>query len=373
MIGRRILRMLAPVIMLMGGCQREESAPAARVDESASQPRASVTLRVLVVNEPELAEAITRLRGEWTERSGGELTATGIAWADLTAAKAVDADLIVFPSRYLGELCIRDWLRPVRPNVLASRNFDAADVFPLVRRELINWGGQTMALPLGLRLPRTSNEVSRHPGMSLLAHAAPFAVSDDRMGVLFDPETMKPRITAAPFVESLIRLTGPIDESRSSAMDDVTSVPVLGYDDRLAAVTKTSRNAASAFNLLAWLAQPDTSSQLARAGERTMPVRRSLAASQEWYDPNVSATERAALGKTLEAMLSGERCPMIPRIPGIDDYLAALDQAVNDAVDQGIAPQAALEKAAQRWEAITDAHGRDAQREAYLKHLGINE
>jgi hypothetical protein len=107
-------------------------------------------LRVLVVNEPGVAEAINRLRGEWAERSGGELISTSQTWAEVAGVKSLDADAIVFPSRYLGELCIRGWLRPVRSNVLESDEFNSADVFPIVRRELIKWGGQVMALPLGL-------------------------------------------------------------------------------------------------------------------------------------------------------------------------------------------------------------------------------
>ena len=41
-------------------------------------------------------------------------------------------------------------------------------------------------------------------------------------------------------------------------------------------------------------------------------------------------------------------------------------------VDKGSA-EAALQKVAERWEQITNAHGREAQRQAYLKHLQISE
>jgi hypothetical protein len=36
-------------------------------------------------------------------------------------------------------------------------------------------------------------------------------------------------------------------------------------------------------------------------------------------------------------------------------------------------PQAALSQAAAEWESITDSLGRDAQRQAYAKHLGFAE
>ena len=42
--------------------------------------------------------------------------------------------------------------------------------------------------------------------------------------------------------------------------------------------------------------------------------------------------------------------------------------ALND-----VKPEDAFKQAAGQWEQITNAHGRDAQRQAYLKHLNINE
>ncbi len=354
--------------LLLTGCPREAPPPAAN-----TEPRPSVTLRVVVVNEPELAKGINRLRGEWAERSGGELEVSARQWQEMAAGKTLDADLVVFPSRYLGELCLRDWLRPVRPNVLESEGLRADDFFPVVRHELIQWGGETMALPLGVKLAGAGQHPDGPPAITLLAEAASAAIAKERLGVLFDSETMKPRIAEPPFVDALARL---MDSSNADELEPQTgnsSIPVLGYSDRLMAVTASSRNAASAFRLLEWLADPETSTQLARAARGTMPVRRSLASSSAWYDASVIASERAELGERLTAALSQRECLLVPRIPGVDQYMAALDQAVEDARSAGVAPQAALEKAAQRWEHITDSLGRDDQRRAYLKHLGADE
>jgi hypothetical protein len=329
-------------------------------------------LRVLVVNEPELAEAINRLRGEWAERSGGKLGLTATTWKELSAAKVPDADVIVFPSRYLGELCIRDWLRPVRPSVLENEEVNAADIFPLVRERLIAFDGQTMALPLGLDPATIMPDVAKQPAISLLAELAPAAISENREGVLFDTQTMQPRIAETAFVEALNRLTSR-DDAATSRPRDSRPIPVLGFNDRLTAVTATSRNAASAFQFLAWLAQPDTSSQLAKASARSLPVRRSLATSPAWYDASLSAGERSDLGRILSTALGGQQSLHIPRIPGVDEYMAALDEAVKSAVVDKVPPQTALDNAAQQWEKITEDRGRDAQRKSYLKHLGISE
>jgi multiple sugar transport system substrate-binding protein len=141
----------------------------------------------------------------------------------------------------------------------------------------------------------------------------------------------------------------------------------------LIAVTSSSRNAASAFNLLAWLAQAETSLQLARAGNQMLPVRESWADSTSWFGSNVPAEKRIEIAKVLERLLTSGQCLLVPRIPGVDEYMAALDQAVQSVVNGDASPQVALQKAAERWEKITDAHGRDTQRDAYLKHLGIEE
>jgi hypothetical protein len=338
-------------------------------------PRLSVALRVLVVNEPELDEAINRLRGEWAERAGGELSASAASWADIAAAKSLDADVVIFPSRYLGELCVRNWLRPVRAAVL--KNVNSADFFPLVRNELIKWGGDTMALPLGIEPTAIVPPAFQRPALWLLAHAAPNAISNERLGVLFEAETMKPRITESAFDDALTKLDRSFSESsgidKSTALVSERDLPLLGYGDRLIAVTASSRNAATAFKLIEWLAQPDISSQFARAGNEMYPVRVSLASSPDWYFEKLTATERAGIAKRLVAELSGEKCLLIPRIPGIDEYLAALGDAAKSAVIDRVPPQEALQAAAERWEQITDSHGREAQRRAYLKHLGINE
>ena len=365
------------MLLLSTGCPKPASQSPSNTEADHSTPRPSVALRVLIVNEPAMVDAITRLRGEWAERSGGELTASAATWNDLSTAKTLDADVIIFPSRYLGELCTRAWLRPVRGSLLENKDFNSPDIFPLVRNELIKWGGQTMALPLGID-PTTILPSTSEPGsILLLKQAAPHAISNERLGVLFDADTMKPRITEPAFVEALTQLAQA--DGQSKANDEPAPAsgaqhpPVLGNGDRLIAVTTSSHNAASAFKLIEWLAKPDTSSQFARVGNRVLPARLSSASSSAWYEPSLAADKRSDLAKALTAALSGEQCLLIPRIPGIDEYMAALDDAVKAAVVDKLPPQETLHKAAERWEQITTAHGRDQQRDAYQKHLGISD
>jgi hypothetical protein len=325
-------------------------------------------LRVLVVNDQGLAEAIGRLRGEWHEVSGGELTAAARAWSEIAAADKLDADVIVFPTRYMGELCVRGLLRPVRKSVLEDKSLDFHDFFPLVRQRLIVWGGQVMALPLGIDFPGLTVNWNPPRAVSYLVTVAPKAVDPTRIGDLFDPKSMTTRI-GDPALAALFQS----DVGSQSQDQGGKPVLVLGFGDRMASVTTATRNAASAFKLLAWLASADVSSQLARAEIGSQPARKSLSSSASWYDPALTEAERRPVGKNLQAALEGNDALIVPRIPGVDEYLAALDEAMNQVALDGVKSEDAFKQAAAKWEQITDAHGRDAQRQAYLKHLNVNE
>jgi ABC-type glycerol-3-phosphate transport system substrate-binding protein len=373
--------MIALLLGVSVGCARDgaDSIKTSKSSEGAEKkPAASLTLEVLVVNEPKMAEAVKRLRGEWEERSGGKLTVKSTSWAEVASAEKLEADAIVFPSRYVGELSTRGWLRPVRSNVLQSKEFDEADLFPVVSSRLMKWGAEVVALPLGADISSPSNS----KGVSLLARVAPTIVSDAEEGLLFDTQTMKPRITDAPFVEAVKAAklehgekanNANATSEKSTQAPSSRSAPVLGYGDRLISVTAETHNAASAFKLIGWLASPETSTQIAKGSEPITPVRRSLVNSPAWYDASLEPDEREALTKRAAQELSTTECLMVPRIPGVDEYMAALDAVVDEAIIGNVQPKTALQKAADRWEAITDAQGREAQREAYLKNLGFGE
>jgi multiple sugar transport system substrate-binding protein len=356
------------LVLVWAGCKGQSPTPPKEPSSPEAHSGTSVALHVLVVNDQPLAEAIERLRGEWREESGGELTATSKPWSEVATADTIDADVLIFPTRYMGELCVRGELRPVRKSVLEDKTLDMGDVFPLVRRQLIAWGGETMALPLGIDFAGASPNWNPVGAVAFLVRVAPSVVQPNRAGDLFDPETMKSRISDPALIASVQGISQPPDDQRIPAR-----VPLLGIGDRLAGVTTSSRNAASAFKLLAWLASRDVSSQLARVGDGMLPVRKSLVSSPAWYDSRLTASERADVGKNLEASLGGNECLIVPRIPGVDEYLVALDDAVKQIASAKVKPDEAFRHAAEKWEQITDAHGREAQRQAYLKHLGISE
>jgi hypothetical protein len=393
-------------------------------------------LRLLVVNEPDLAESIGRLRGEWAERGGGSIAAQSKSWSELAAANPIDADVIVFPARYLGALCVEGRLRPMRDSVLHGKLYNADGVFPLARQKLGAYGGEVMALPISVLMPIVSypdswlvttgnatpntwseyqeliarvhaipsffppqESISTWPAIMLLARAAAYACHPHQEAALFDPESMQPRIAEEPFVRALdewrnelilIAQANETGGSSSAAADNANDrlvwaelpgsehtfnrstseweslqgdphrVPLLA-DGWLVAVTTTSRNAATAFELAAWLVS-------------ALPVRRAqFAARTRGAANSLFWASESGIARSLESALNRNDALVVPRVPGVDEYLGTLADAVRKGLDGEEAAATALQNAARKWNEITDRFGRAAQRTAYLKHLGIRE
>jgi multiple sugar transport system substrate-binding protein len=79
----------------------------------------------------------------------------------------------------------------------------------------------------------------------------------------------------------------------------------------------------------------------------------------------------AALTELVSASLSSDSAVLVPRVPGIDEYLVALGKAVNASAAGEAGAAAALKAVADQWEVITERLGRDEQVRAYRRHLGI--
>ncbi|QDT68311.1 hypothetical protein MalM25_12320 [Planctomycetes bacterium MalM25] len=374
-------------------------------------------MRVAVVSDGALRLAIDRLRGEWKLATDGVVETLDFpAGADTATAKEAgqDFDLIVFPSRSLGALCEAQLLRPVRPSVLKSEELRFEDFLPLIRDHEIVYAQRVMALPLGcptpLLLASDESEVSctapvddLELALAYLAWAAPHAEHRSRVATLFDFDTFEPRLARPPFVRALEEFIDAMDggpgrivwpardeplpegltprgfpgaEASYDPLADEwdASAPggraatLLASSGRLIAVTKASRNAATAFRFAAWLAGPENASQLSMASDAVANCRGSRSRSVDGW----RATEDRPLARSFtEAVAEALRAPrylLAPRLPGSEEYLRALAKHVRDALD-GAPPQEALAAAAADWEAISAARGRDAQRAAYERSL----
>lgn len=437
----------ALILSTATGCPSEGPAPqparpTPRPAEQTGAPPASkpLTQTVLVIDDSQLARSIGLLRGEWNAQSGYTLKVRSATLDEVLAGDALEADVVCYASRRLGELATRGWVRPLRTSVLDGPLLAADDLLPLIRHAAMIYDGQVHATPLACQLtmlgvPRSQADAWERPpatydrlqqalqkddGATLYASAVdhPFrpaelwfaaaaahAAKPPVEPLLFDPETMQPTfgppsLRASPFAEGLVaaaELTARLESSKSERPDDATllwmrlpgvgdgasgpaaatsltnegsRVTVLGLADRQAHVTTQTRNTAAAFRLLAWLASADQTKQLIRGNDSLTACRESLLprpASTQGGD-EAWAGQREAL---TAAALNEDRWVRIPRIPGIDDYLAALTTAVEEVASEQLEPEAALAAAAARLEAITDRLGRAEQREAYRRHLEL--
>ncbi len=443
----KILRwcLISPLV-LVAGCER--SSPESTVGRApATPPRAAVSLTVLVVEDSNLATGLNLLRGEWAERSGGEMVVDEWTAGELLDAKKLPFDLVVFPSRYVGTLVARNWLRPVRDSVLKDPAFAFSDIFPFVRYRSMRYGGKIYALSLGepplllgwhvsaakeaeTKAPRSWKQLEElrmrmlaSPGVAfplsteLVVRALSHTRASQLEALLFDPKTMRPRLTFPVFqralaellasrhranaeaTEAVAVLTWPssplpahlnwplasfqfaglpraeevFDASRSEWEPVRQSEPlvVLGFSGRSVGVTHSSRNATSAFKLLGWLGNEAQATPWSSRSTATSWFRKSQTVqARKWLEKSGVGDESIAL---VSDLLTNNEGFLLPRIPGIDEYLQALEEALQEAGGKGADAGPILAAVSEQWSAITTRLGREAQRAAYRLHLGFDE
>lgn len=265
-------------------------------------------------------------------------------------------------------------------------------------------------------------------GQMLLARAAAYLTHRDHVSPLFDYQTLDPLITSAPYVRTLEELVAsrkgqpdqprltpaeawteirggkaamaitwamPMSEKLTSTAplafgvlpggSDVYNfsrarwdqresgeeihVPIFPISGRMAAVTTTTTNVHAARDFVAWLAGSEVSAVVGPATSATTPFRNSqLAAAQRWTGLDGAAAK--AYGETLQKTCQLQRYVGL-RLPGREDYLAALDVAVVQAISAEKSPADALAGAAARWREITEKLGLENQRRALRRDLGL--
>lgn len=149
-------------------------------------------------------------------------------------------------------------------------------------------------------------------------------------------------------------------------------VSLLAVGGLLGSVTKSSQHARGAFNFLALLSNAEWHPRVLTTSRSTGMFRRShLEAASVWVDPALPPSKGIEYGQLLEQIHREDGWMFAPRLPGRGEYLAALDDAVAAALAGEAKPGDALQAAAEKWEAITNRLGRDAQRQAYRRCLGL--
>ncbi|MCA9230084.1 MAG: hypothetical protein KDA57_05505 [Planctomycetales bacterium] len=438
--------LLLTILLTLSGCEKQPQTDVP-ADALPATPRAAVRLTVLVIDDQGLAAGIDLMRGEWAERSGGELQVLQSTVQELTDSDQLAADLIVYPSRLLGTLVDRNWLRPVRKTLLQDQELDFADFLPLIRDRVMRFGGEVFALSLGepplmltwqgnlppalmeapqftwSRFDRIGPARTKHSSLEyplateLILRAVVLADPTSKNAVLFDPQTMEPMLQEPWFARALQAMLarqpavngggeqGVFDFSWPTAgflvgtddsgtkLTNFLAIPIadelydrslkswsgneqvvppptfLCFSGRLASVTRQTRNAVSAFQLLKWLASKDAAVQISPRSRATLWFRSSQSSqAAKWLsERGVSDSIPTEMTK----LLSGGEAFLLPRIPGIDEYLQSLEKLVAKAIFESKAPEITLSEAKEQWQAITATYGISRQQDAYRRHLGL--
>ena len=225
-------------------------------------------LKIMVLDDPDLVEALNRWQFEWKTLSGGSYTVTSVQDA-LPAHWSHGQDIVIYPSMLLGDLVAEKSILPIRTRLLEQEEYNFDDVFPLLRDQVVRWEKKTYALSLGSpvftlvyradilesqgkQVPRTweayeelveyfSEEenwgdalppdgaawqpaveplAEDWAGHMLLARAAGYARHRNQISTLFDRETMQPLINTPPYLRALRELvtaSGPLSLQADSS------------------------------------------------------------------------------------------------------------------------------------------------------------
>ena len=254
------------LMLAIAGCGPEKPAS----PTSSAAPAANAEIKLLVVDDPEIAEAIEQLRGDWKARTRTTLEIRQAKSVELIAAEkpAEPFDVVIYPSALLGTLAERGWIGPLPPDYATSGELAWGDTLELVQIADTVWGPQPHAVSFGDALlvcyyrPDLFERFKKHPpeswadyhelaaffqrrenlgdaapaadapwsgtieplarswgGRVLLARAAPYARHLDNYSTLFQVSTMEPLIDGPPFVKALEELVadaklGPSDANQ---------------------------------------------------------------------------------------------------------------------------------------------------------------
>ncbi len=213
-------------------------------------------IRLLVVDDPQMATAIEALRAEWEARTGSELTITQATVSEAIGGQGPPAaDAIIYPSRLLGTLIESQSITSLPADYATNHELAWSDTFELLQIAETTWAREPHAVPFGSpvltlyarsdlleaarkELPRDWHayheladllgrrenlhaeappasspwQGSLQPlaegwaGRVLLARAAPYVKHRDHFSALFDIETMEPLIAGDGFVRALEEL-----------------------------------------------------------------------------------------------------------------------------------------------------------------------
>lgn len=117
--------------------------------EELSSPLQGVTVRVVVVDEPDLQRSLKTLQGEWETETGGSLDVIPLTKKDLQSNLPIEADCVIYDRELLGLLAEQGALAKLDQQVLSHEDLHWTDFLELLKNPGGAWGGTQVAIPLG--------------------------------------------------------------------------------------------------------------------------------------------------------------------------------------------------------------------------------
>lgn len=149
--------------------------------------------------------------------------------------------------------------------------------------------------------------------------------------------------------------------------------PFVSPRGLLVAVAASCRQTAAARTFMTWLTGREGHAAV-RSASSNLAANRTAVLPDEAGGLAVAPEGNLARGSydkyVIETLGDGQVRPSL-RLPGADEYLAALDAQVVRALAGEATPEEALEAASEEWEAITERLGRQKQLRAWMQAQGL--
>jgi multiple sugar transport system substrate-binding protein len=154
--------------------------------------------------------------------------------------------------------------------------------------------------------------------------------------------------------------------------DESFHVSLIAMDGRLGSVTMDCRRKKHALGMLFMISGDELGTTVGAASSHTTLFRETqLGQESAWVDQELEGAPARQYGEAIHAAQNRAAWLDAIRIPGRDEYIAALDQAVVSVLTAEATPAEALQIASADWERITDSIGRESQQRSYMRSLGL--